>query len=84
MGMMKDYMLAMIVLGSDSQEQEAIEWAIYQGWFKPTYNFPQDKLAIERQLLVFVEKLQQEAREKEAIKNTPMREFVNSIAGVPA
>jgi hypothetical protein len=84
MGMMKEYLLAMIMLGSDSQEQEAIEWAIYRGWFQPSYNFQQDKLAIERQLPVLVERFRQEAREHEAIRNAPMQEFIDSVAGVAA
>jgi len=83
--MMKDYLLAMIVLGDDAREQQAIEWAIYQGWFKPTYNFQQDKLAIEQQLPVLVERFQQVARENEAIKKAPLQEFIDSVAlGVKA
>ena len=78
--MIKDYLLAMIVLGSDALEQEAIEWAIFQEWFKPTYNFQQDKRAIESQLPSLVAKFQQETRENESIKNAPLHEFIESIA----
>ena len=65
--MEKDYLLSMIVLGSDFREQEAIEWAIlHQGWFKPTsITSAQDKLAIERELPALWRNLQQEAREND-------------------
>lgn len=79
MGMMKHYHLALICIGINPLEQEAIEWALMQEWFKPIYNFDEDKAAIERQLPALVEQFQQVARENEAIVNAPMQEFIASL-----
>ena len=66
MGMMKHYFLALICIGTTQAEQEAIEWALVQGWFKPIYNFDEDKAAIETQLPDLVQRFQQVATENEA------------------
>ncbi len=80
---MKNYLLALICLGDNFQEQEAIEWAVMEGWLKPKCNFAEDKAAIQRQLPDLVNRFQQAAREHEAVANAPMQEFIKSINGLP-
>ena len=82
MGMIKHYQLKLICLGENQQEQEAIEYALLQGWFTPSYKFEQDKQTIELHLRHFVQKFKQEADENEAIVNRPMQEFIAQIAAM--
>lgn len=80
MGMMKHYHLALICLGDNFLEQEAIEWALVQGWFEPKFNFAGDKAAIEQQLPDLLRRFQAAARENEAVANAPMQELIHSIS----
>lgn len=63
MGALKHYYLALICIGIDQIEQDAIEWALLQGWFKPRYHFDNDKAAIEALLPELMERFQEAARE---------------------
>lgn len=79
MACMNNYLLALICIGASQLEQEAIEWCVIQGWFRPVYNFDEDKKAVLLQLPDLVDRFKQAAAENEAIVNAPINEFINSI-----
>jgi hypothetical protein len=81
MGMIKHYFLALVCVGKDQQEQDAIEYALYQDWFKPKYNFDADVAALTEQLPVIVEQFKRVCQEN-AQTNQPMQEFIDSIAAM--
>lgn len=80
MGNLKHYYLALICVGDNALEQESIEYALLQGWFKPKYNFDADRAELERQLSELVKQFKHEAEQNAAIVNQPMQEFIDQIA----
>jgi hypothetical protein len=72
---MNNYLLALICVGTTQLEQEAIEWSVIQGWFRPVYNFDLDKEAVELQLPDLVERFKQAASENEAAN--PMQQVTH-------
>ena len=46
MGMMKNYLYSLVCCVEEQFGQDAIEWAIFSGWFTPSYHYETDVAAI--------------------------------------
>lgn len=79
MGMMKRYMLEMIGQGSSHEEQDAIEYALMQGWVKPCYTLALDVTLIQGQLATILEQFRRVAREN-TDNNPALQELVGAIS----
>jgi hypothetical protein len=76
MGMMKNYQLVLICVGADVTEQDAIEWALSDGWYKPVYNVDEDIKAIEKQLPKWVDRFKELCEENDRVNRQPLLELV--------
>lgn len=80
MGQMKHYLNNLISESADNvEQQDAIEYAIYSGWVKLTYNIETDKATIAEQLAQITTKFRRIADEN-AVKNSPLLELVGQIS----
>ena len=55
MGAMKKYGLELSSLGTTLEEADAIEWAVFEGILKPTYNLASDMEAVAARRAEIVE-----------------------------
>lgn len=63
----------------DIETSDAVEYAIYSGWVKLTYDLQRDKVIIQNELLNIVEKFRRIAQENQQI-NTPMLELIGQVS----
>jgi hypothetical protein len=80
MGAMKNYLCKVISETTDDIETaDAVEYAIYSGWVKLTYDLQRDKVIIQKELLNIVEKFRRIAQEN-IQTNAPMLELIGQIS----
>lgn len=79
MGAIKNYLNKVISdTADDIETQDAVEYAIYSGWVKLTYDLQRDKAVIQRELVNIVEKFNRIAQENTE-SNAPLLELVGQI-----
>ena len=80
MGAIKNYLNKVISETADDIEtQDAVEYAIYSGWVKLTYDLQRDKAVIQRELVNIVDKFRRIAQENTE-SNAPLLELVGQIS----
>ena len=80
MGAIKNYLNKVISdTADDIETQDAVEYAIYSGWVKLTYDLQRDKAVIQRELVNIVEKFNRIAQENTE-SNAPLLELVGQIS----
>ncbi len=80
MSQMKRYLEQVIHETTDDLvEADAVEYALYMGWIKLTYDLQRDKIAIQKDLLSLVEKFRWVAEENQQV-NAPMQELLAQVS----
>jgi len=80
MGATKQYLLELASLGAALEEADAIEWAVFEGVLKPTYNLATDTQAIVSRRTEIVEAYRRYLSNLEAYANT-LTPLFEEIAG---
>jgi hypothetical protein len=80
MGATKQYLLELFSLGATLEEADAIEWAVFEGILKPTYNLATDAQTIDARRSEIVEAYRRYLSNLEAYANT-LTPLFEEIAG---
>jgi hypothetical protein len=80
MGATKQYLLELSSLGTTLEEADAVEWAVFEGIIKPTYNLAADTQTIDSRRIEIVEAYRRYLSNVEAYANT-LTPLFEEIAG---
>jgi hypothetical protein len=73
----KQYLLELQAEGSNIEEQDAIEWAVYSNWVKLTWDLETDRKTVAEQLPVIIQGYRRLVADMEAAD--PMIEAIQGV-----